>query len=156
MYLDGKIWPNEPSCVYQRRLFGNEYSVDAYFNRLGELVGASPRTRIRVAGGEVIESMTVNRPDLVVATRRVGEALGLTGPACIQFIEDKDDSNKPYVMEVNGRFGGGAPLSIIAGLRIPELVIDEYVNNVIPKPDSCGAHPNIYMTRSYEGHYFQI
>ncbi len=141
-----------PDHVFQRRCFGDEYSVDAYWNKQGEFVGASPRKRLRVASGEVLDSITVHRQDLVDATRRIGDSLGLRGPACIQFIED---NGRPYVMESNARFGGGSTLSIYAGLMMVDYVLREYVRGQKVERDSGWAQPGVLMTRSYRDHYFR-
>lgn len=141
-----------PDCIYQRRCFGDEYSVDAYWNRTGEFVGASPRKRLRIAGGEVLDSVTVKRPDLVDAARRIGNSLGLIGPSCIQFIEQE---GRPYVMEVNARFGGGSTLSIAAGLDMIDYALREYVRGEKVPAGSGWASPNVLMTRSYTDHIFK-
>ncbi len=142
-----------PDNVFQKRLPGPEFSVDAYWNRQGEFVGASPRQRLRVAGGEVLDSITVNRPDLIDAARRVGDAVKLKGPACIQFMDD--GAGRPYVIEVNARFGGGSTLSLHAGLNMVEYVLREYAWGKTVEAGSGKAAVGCYMTRSYKDHYFQ-
>jgi hypothetical protein len=143
--------------VAQVYLPGTEWSVDAYFglrnaDGASGLLGASPRQRLRVAGGEVIESVTVDRPDLVSMTKEVGEALRLTGPACFQF--KGDVANSPRLIEVNARFGGGATLSIEAGLPMVGYVCGEYLEcRTFPAGSGC-ARQGVYMSRSYRDHYW--
>jgi hypothetical protein len=156
----GALVPNSfqyDGDVAQAYLPGTEWSVDAYFSRRNadgapKLVGASPRQRLRVAGGEVIESVTVDRPDLVSMTKEVGEALRLTGPTCFQF--KGDVANSPRLIEVNARFGGGATLSIEAGLPMVDWVCGEYLEGKTFPAGSGRARQGVYMSRSYRDHYW--
>jgi predicted ATP-grasp superfamily ATP-dependent carboligase len=50
--------------VFQSYKTGKEYTVDAYFDKNSKMVGCSPRERLRVADGEVVDSVTVNLPML--------------------------------------------------------------------------------------------
>lgn len=149
-YEDEEIDENKE--VEQLCLKGDEFSVDAYFNLDGDLVGASPRKRIRTAGGEVIESVTVDRPDLVKHTETIGLRLGLKGPACLQFMEDS--LANPYIIEINARFGGGATLSVEAGLDLIHAVTTEYIWGMKVLKNSMGASSNIYMCRYFTDVFF--
>lgn len=135
--------------VAQARLTGPEFSVDAYFAKGGELVVASPRTRDRVAGGEVLDSTTVDRPDLVGATRRVGKALGMRGPACLQFM----GAGEARLTEVNARFGGGVTLTLAAGCDLVRLALEDFLLPADMGPPTEWAPPAGYrLTRSYRDH----
>jgi len=108
---------------------GQEYTVDAYFNKHGKMVGAFPRTRLRVAGGEVINSCTVQDTELITITKRVGETLKLRGPICMQYIKSQSCPH-PMLIEINARFGGGSTLTLHAGFDMIDLLIKEYVQHV--------------------------
>ena len=43
----------------------------------------------------------------------------------MQFIIDRE--NRPWIIEINCRLGGGTTLSISSGLNIPEYMMGEYV-----------------------------
>jgi hypothetical protein len=139
--------------VVQKRIFGREFTVDAYFNKSGTFVGASPRLRIRVAGGEVVESKTVQADGLNECVRQVGEDMGVNGPCCFQFIEDRE-TGCCKVLEANCRLGGGATLSIEAGFDMVGWLVDEYVKGGCVQPGDKKARPDVYMTRSYRDHFF--
>lgn len=166
--LEGGVFDTDTATpsgyVRQRKLSPPEYTVDCYFNRDGEMVGASPRERLRVAGGEVIESRTVEAPALVAASRRLGEGMGLRGPACVQFMGGSPDGS-PQAIEVNSRFGGGSTLSCQAGLDMVDMTLREYVRGeALPAGryaaapfGSTGkgyATPGVRMSRSYKDHFF--
>lgn len=140
--------------VVQYKLTGQEYSVDAYFNKQGRMVGASPRTRLWVSGGEVLESETVQNNELILMTKNIGEKLKLNGPTCFQYI--KDEADNPKLTEINARFGGGSTLSIEAGLDMIQLIIEEYYYERKVKEDSVKAEHGVYVNRSFRDHYFRI
>lgn len=127
----------QPEYLKQRRVFGKEYSVDAYFNRNKEYVKGVARTRDRVSGGEVIDSETselmTDRLEPIVEL--VGEKIGLVGPTCFQFMIE-EGTGDPYLFEINARFGGGNILSLEAGLDMIALIRAEYRYGAAVKPDS--------------------
>lgn len=141
--------------VCQKYVTGPEYSVDAYFDRFGFMVGAVPRTRQRVADGEVLDSRTVNRPELIEATREIGQFLGFKGPTCFQYILDKDDGQKPKLLEINGRFGGGATLSLEAGFDMIKMLRLEYIEGQTLNKNDYKWTPYLSMHRSYQDHFFR-
>ena len=140
--------------IAQRTLVAPEYSVDAYFNLNGELVGASPRERIRVAGGEVMDSVTAEKPELVDAVLRLGNRFGFRGPICAQFMRDAV-TGKFFCTEVNCRFGGGCTLSIAAGLDMVGYAMWEYawVREAVPA-NNGHASSGVKMLRSFRDVYF--
>lgn len=111
------------SWVVQDYIDGDETSVDL-FMRAGECVGAVARSRDRIEGGEVVES-TVLEPEAAVTyiidAAAVCADIGIVGPANVQFKGSK-------IIEVNARFGGGAVLSIAAGLPMVALALGHAVD----------------------------
>jgi carbamoyl-phosphate synthase large subunit len=118
---------NDGNVVIQREIFGSEYTVDAYFNRCGQMVGAVPRLRQYVAGGEIVDGVTCNDKGLINLTAEIGKYLEFRGPICVQFIKQND--LHPYIIEANARFGGGCILSLEAGFDMVQFLICEYCNN---------------------------
>jgi carbamoyl-phosphate synthase large subunit len=137
--------------ILQKQIFGTEYSVDAYFDPASNFVDAVIRERIRVAGGEVITSKTLYNDDLYQISKLIGEKLKLIGPICFQYIIDKN--TKPYLIEINARFGGGSTLSIEAGLDMISLIKKYYFNfNFDYQPKKWNQ--NLFMERYYMDSYF--
>lgn len=135
--------------VVQRRIIGDEWSVDAYFHKDSILVGAIPRRRLRVAGGEVIESITERNDELVEAVQKLNRVMKFRGPICAQFIVQED--GRPFIIECNARFGGGSTLSCEAGLDMVDYVLRDATRQPIPEPEIKWG---LYMSRSYKDHYF--
>lgn len=111
--------------VSQQYIDGQEYTVDTYFTKQGRMLDAVPRKRIRVGSGEVMDAQVCRIEKLRELTEIAGSALGIMGPACIQWIEDA--VGKFWFVEANARFGGGSTLSLKAGFNMIELVRQEYI-----------------------------
>jgi len=102
-----------------------EFTVDAYYDRRGELKCLVPRQRIEVRGGEVSKGVT-RRHDvydhLLPACNKVE---GARGCLTIQLFVDLE-RNSFIGLEINPRFGGGYPLAYSAGANYPGWLISEY------------------------------
>jgi len=101
-----------------------EYTVDAYVSKEGEILVAVPRLRIETMGGEVTRTVTCHNKTLEELSRRVIEHFGLRGPVTLQFLHDLKQ-NRFLLMEVNPRLGGGVICSIYAGAPIADYILDE-------------------------------
>ncbi len=153
-YLDNKI-ENDSKYVVQAYVEnGQEISVDAYFNRQGKMIDAVPRLRQEVQGGEVSRSKTLPRDSYGVVdwVRQIGEEHGVVGPTCCQFIISPD--GKPFIMEINARFGGGVILSLEAGLNMISLIKREYVQNHQIEPMKYNWRENFSMVRYFKEHFY--
>jgi predicted ATP-grasp superfamily ATP-dependent carboligase len=141
--------------IFQRCVQGFEISVDAYFNKFSKMIDAVPRKRVEVQGGEVSRSTTLPRDsfDVVKITKEVGEQIGLVGPVCAQYIIDHY-SNKPYIMEINSRFGGGVILSLEAGFDQIQLLSDEWIDGKPCLPQLYDWKPNFSMTRYFQEYFY--
>lgn len=129
--------------IVQPFINGPEYTVDAYVDRSGVFRGALSRQRLQVVGGEVEVSRARYRPGILQETERVLSFPGWCGPITLQFIEPPDGN--PVIIEINPRFGGGAPHSIHAGLPLPHWVLAETLGRpMIPCPE---LNYGSFMTR---------
>ncbi len=105
-----------------------EFTVDALFSRTGELVCAVPRRRIEVRGGEIAKGRTQKGPLLDVLRSKFAQVPGARGCLTIQLFCNLDDALRPLVgIEVNGRFGGGYPMSDAAGAKYAQWIVDEAI-----------------------------
>lgn len=151
---------NNNNFVYQKFLnSGKEYSVDAFFDKDSNLIGAVPRERIIVQGGEVAKSKTLNRStkvcnDLIESVKIFGNSLpGISGPFCIQFILDEFDS--PKIIEANSRFGGGVILSLEAGFDMIKYIIYNHYFKISIDLKNSSWKEDLVMYRYFDEHFYE-
>lgn len=130
----------------------DEYTVDCYVNRVGEPICISVRKRLCVIGGEVSETVTVDRPDIVQLSHNALTRLGITGAATLQWIEGAQTG--PLLMEINTRLGGGAVCSIHAGADIPAMVLTEAAGATATQKAS--PRPGTLITRYQQEVVFRL
>jgi carbamoyl-phosphate synthase large subunit len=106
----------------------DEYTVDIYYDRGGNLKCLVPRKRIEVRGGEISKGITVKNILYEELKEKLSELKGARGCITAQFFLSKEGNNI-YGIEINARFGGGYPLSYFAGAVYPEFLIQEYLLN---------------------------
>lgn len=109
---------------------GQEYTIDIFCRRDGVVCAAVPRQRLMIRAGEVEKSITTNDPQLIEAAVRLASQMpgmwGVFNTQCRRPI-----GGEPYFFEVNARFGGGAPLSIQAGVDLPRMVLMEVLGRKV-------------------------
>jgi len=113
-----------PESVVQAFVEGEEYTLDVYTGLDGVPRCAVPRKRLEVRTGEVSKGMIVKDPAIIDVGKRVIKVLGgCRGVVTVQCMVTPQ--NRIRVIEVNPRFGGGAPLSIQAGADFPRWIMAE-------------------------------
>lgn len=106
----------------------DEYTVDAYFDRKGELKCMVPRHRLEVRDGEISKGVTRKNHVYDYLLKRLSRLDGARGCLTIQLFAHHRDQ-RYAALEINPRFGGGYPLSYDAGANYPGWLIDEYLLN---------------------------
>ena len=111
-----------PNAIIQEFIDGDEYTLDVFVDLSGAVRCVVPRLRIEVRAGEVSKGMIVKNDRIIELGKRVGECLpGARGCITLQCIVNRQGEIK--MVEINPRFGGGAPLSIEAGADMPKWVV---------------------------------
>jgi carbamoyl-phosphate synthase large subunit len=109
--------------ILQEHLDGTEYTLDLLFDFNSELRCVVPRKRIEIRAGEVSKGMVDCEEIVLDAGWKLGKkmkgARGCLNAQCFL----SDDKTVKFV-EINPRFGGGAPLSIHAGADFPRWIIE--------------------------------
>ena len=95
--------------IVQECITGKEYTVDCFSDFNGDIITVVPRLRI----GEVLKGKIEKNVQIIADVKRLVEAFGFIGQITVQCFLCDDESIK-YI-EINPRFGGGAPMSIMAG-----------------------------------------
>ncbi|MDO9509996.1 MAG: ATP-grasp domain-containing protein [Candidatus Magasanikbacteria bacterium] len=104
----------------------DEYTCDAYYGKDDKLKCIVPRKRIEVRDGEVNKGKTEKNELVNYVKENLGEVEGARGCLTIQFFMNKKTRRK-VAIEINPRFGGGYPLSYLAGANFPKWIIEEYL-----------------------------
>lgn len=106
----------------------DEYTCDLYFNKSSQLKCAIPRKRIEVRGGEVSKGLTQKNKIKTFIDEKFTFLKGARGCITLQLFMHKE-TNTIKGIEINPRFGGGFPLSYLAGGNYPKWIIQEYILN---------------------------
>lgn len=111
--------------VFQEFIEATEFTIDVFIDKKGKVISIVPRERIEVRCGEINKGRTKKDRIIIDEVKRLCNTLkGAYGVLTIQLFK-KDD--KIYFIEINPRFGGGYPLSWLAGADYAKFLIDDYL-----------------------------
>lgn len=109
--------------IVQEYVTGIEYTIDVLCDFEGEPIFIIPRERIEVRAGEVSKSRTVYQEAIIKATQHLISCLkkegSVMGPLTIQCFLSEEQIK---FIEINPRFGGGVPLSFVAGADYAQAI----------------------------------
>ena len=115
-------------CVLiQAQAEGNEYGLDVIDDLDGNYVTTIVRRKLAMRAGETDEAVTLGKDD---AEYRVLSELGAQISAGFAHVGNMDvdvimdpANMRPYVIDMNARFGGGYPFSHLAGVDLPRAYV---------------------------------
>ncbi len=113
-----------PNAICQEFIEGTEHTCDVYVDFNMRVCCVVPRKRIEVRAGEVSKAQVVKDPRIMSEAAMLVETLG-AGPGVITLQLFLTNDGKVKFIEINPRFGGGAPLSIKAGANFPKWILQE-------------------------------
>ncbi len=108
--------------IIQPFISGKEYTIDIFCDYEGEAVFITPRERMAVRAGEVLKTKICQDDVMIEEMKTLISDFKPSGQITVQLIQ-KEDTKENYYIEINPRFGGGAPLSIKAGADSAEAVL---------------------------------
>ena len=121
--------------IIQPFIAGKEFTIDIFCDYEGDPVYITPRERMAVRAGEVLKTKICQDEKMISEMKLLVEDYKPCGQITVQLIQD-EVTGENYYIEINPRFGGGAPLSIKAGADSAKAVIEmlqgkklEYVPN---------------------------
>jgi carbamoyl-phosphate synthase large subunit len=116
----------DKNYIFQEYIQGDEYTVDVFIDKKGNVISIVPRLRIEVRAGEVNKAKTIKDKDIIQAIKELCKKLnGAYGCITIQLFKTK---NKIIFIEINPRFGGGYPLSYLSGANFAKYLIEDYLD----------------------------
>lgn len=104
-----------------------EFTCDLYYSTTNKLKCVVPRKRLEVRDGEVYKALTKQNVLVNYIKQNLNIIKGAVGCITAQFFLHNADDSKVYGIEINPRFGGGYPLSYLAGANFPKWIIEEYL-----------------------------
>lgn len=102
-----------PQPIIQQFIEGTEYTVDVFLDFYGNLISCVPRRRIATRSGEILKGQIDLNQIIIKEVIKLMEYLKPIGHITVQGFLGRD--NVFRFIEVNPRFGGGAPMAIKAG-----------------------------------------
>lgn len=134
-----------PNVICQEWIDGTEYTCDVYVDFERRVRCVVPRRRIEVRSGEVSKAQTAKEARVMeLAADLVGRLGAGPGVITVQLFVTNEDAVK--VIEVNPRFGGGAPLAIEAGADFPKWILQE-LTGTRPRIAFDGFQDRLVMLR---------
>lgn len=107
--------------IIQPFISGREYTIDIFCDYEGNPVYITPRERLDVRAGEVSKTRICQDEKMIAEMQALIADYKPCGQITVQLIRDK--RGEDYYIEINPRFGGGAPLSIKAGADSAKAVL---------------------------------
>ncbi len=98
--------------IVQDFMEGKEFTVDVFLDFDGNLITVVPRLRMATRSGEISKGKIVKDEEIIEDIKRLVEVLKPIGHITVQLM--KTNKGIEYI-EINPRFGGGAPMSIQSG-----------------------------------------
>ena len=98
--------------MVQDYMEGKEYTIDVFLDFGSNIISMVPRLRMATRSGEIAKGRIVKDTEIMEDVRRLMNELKPIGHITVQC--RKTNRGIEYI-EINPRFGGGAPMSIMAG-----------------------------------------
>jgi carbamoyl-phosphate synthase large subunit len=136
-----------PDAIVQRRLDGQEFTVDALIGPDHLPVTLAPRWRLETRGGISTKGQTFVDDGLADEVSLLSLELGLEGPINIQGFIDYDGI--AWFTEINPRFSGGLSLTLAAGCDL----VGQYlamIHGLPPDPSRLSVRVGVSMLRYFE------
>ena len=107
--------------IVQPYVNGHEYTIDIFCDWDGKPISIVPRERLQVRAGEVLKTRIELDQTMIEESMKLCAAFKPCGPLTVQMI--RDEAGIDWFIEINPRYGGGAPLSMKAGARSAETIL---------------------------------
>ncbi len=105
-----------PEPIVQDFMEGEEYTIDAFVDFEHNPITIVPRQRLATRGGEVLKGLVKKDREIIETIKNVIKVLKPIGHITLQCMKTNEGIK---FIEINPRFGGGAPISIKAGANSP-------------------------------------
>lgn len=147
-YLKYESDVTEEKIIYQECLNGQEYGADIINDLNGVTQNVIVRKKIAMRSGETDIAELVDEPAIKDTLFKLGSVTKhIANMDCDVFLVD----GKPFVLEMNARFGGGYPFSHMGGCNLPLAIVNwvegkEVSQKMISAKTGITGFKEIYIT----------
>lgn len=129
--------------IIQPFVSGREFTIDIFCDFEGNPIYITPRERLQVRAGEVLKTQICNDDVMIEESKRIIDKFKPCGPMTVQLIQDKN-TGVNYYIEINPRYGGGAPLSMKAGARSAEALLQLIMGEEVKYQEKISSNGAVY------------
>ena len=129
--------------IIQPFISGREFTIDIFCDYDGNPVFITPRERLAVRAGEVLKTQICQDDVMISEMQTLIKDYKPCGQITVQLIQDEVTGDNYYI-EINPRFGGGAPLSIKAGADSAKAVIRMLLGEVLGYEEKAARDKAVY------------
>lgn len=129
--------------IIQPFVEGREFTIDIFCDFDGNPIYITPRERVQVRAGEVLKTQIYMDDTMIDEAKKLCEAFKPCGPMTVQLIKDKNTGDNYYI-EINPRYGGGAPLSMKSGARSAEALLKLISGETVVYQENSSCNGAIY------------
>lgn len=149
-YLKYESAGEEEKIIYQECLNGQEYGVDIINDLNGNYRNSIVKKKIAMRAGETDIAELLNEPAISAEAERLGRLTKhIANMDCDVFLVD----GKPYILEMNARFGGGYPFSHVGGCNLPQAIVEwskgnDVAQEIISAKTGATIYKELVLTES--------
>lgn len=129
--------------IIQPFVSGREFTIDIFCDFDGNPIFITPRERLQVRAGEVLKTQIHMDAMMIEEAKKLCESFKPCGPMTVQLIKD-DVTGENYYIEINPRYGGGAPLSMKSGARSAEALLKLIAGEKIDFQEGASCNGAVY------------
>ena len=130
--------------IIQEFINGTEITTDVICDFKGSIIGVVNRERLEVRWGEVAKGRTIFDKNIIKNCEKIVKNLDIIGPITVQCIVEDNDA---YFIEINARYGGGAPLGFAAGVKSPHWYLSIASGLELDFPPMGSYKKNLFLSR---------
>ena len=148
-YLKYESAAENEKIIYQEFLPGQEYGADVINDLNGNLQNVIVKKKLAMRAGETDISETVDEPVIKGELERLSKIMRHIGNMdCDVFLVD----GKPYILEMNARFGGGYPFSHMSGCNLPKAIVawcrgEVVLPEFLAARTGCKGYKELFITQ---------
>ena len=136
-----------PNMIVQQMVQGEALNIDGLGNLQAEPVGVVPWRKHLSRLGETERAETVRDEELVALGEKLIRTVGIIGPFDADFIRDEEGHD--WLIDLNLRFGGGYPVSHLAGADFPGRIL-RMIQGERPVMQPFGYRAGVTMMKRLE------